>query len=46
MTLNWSETNVGKMQEMWDKAGYMKTIGEHKEERVYRVKIIGKRCEV
>lgn len=27
MTLNCSETNVGKIQEMWDKAVYMKTIG-------------------
>lgn len=34
MTLHCSETNVGKIQEMWDKAGYVKTIGEHKEERV------------
>lgn len=34
MTLNCRETNVGEIQEMWDKAGYMKTIGEHNEERV------------
>lgn len=36
MTLNCSETNVGKIQEVWDKAGYVKAIGEHRGEGVGR----------
>lgn len=44
MTLNCGETNVGKIKAMWNKPGYVKAIGEHRGERVWRDKLIGKRC--
>lgn len=34
MTLNYSETNVGKIQEVWDEAGHVKAIGGDRRERV------------
>lgn len=36
VTLNCAETNAGKIKEMWNKAEYVKAIGEHRGERVWR----------
>lgn len=40
--MNCSETNVGKVQEVWDEAEYVNATGEQRGERVLREKLIGK----
>lgn len=44
--MNCSETNVGKVQEVWDEAEYVNATGEQRGERVLREKLIGKRCTI